>query len=409
MTTTNPASEKAALDWLYSTQFFGMKLGLENTQKLLTALQLPAPQQQFIHVAGTNGKGSVCAFLHSILRQGGINSGLFTSPHLIQFRERIQDAHDTISPHELAAGIARIRSLTEAWTPHPTFFEITLALGLGWFQQRRLPWVILETGLGGRLDATNVITPAVSVITPIGLDHTQILGDTLTAIATEKAGIIKPGIPVVTAPQHPEAMAVLENVAAQRGSTLIVVKEPCTLPLGLIGQHQAWNAALALAALRAAGLQLPDSIIAEGLRQTTWPARFQQLDAHTILDGAHNPHAAAVLVEAWQQRFGAEQATVIFGASSGKDTAAILQTLAPIVRRWIFTGFRSPRALTPDAVAQLLPAQETQPQVQIASDITAALTLAAQHPEPRLITGSLYFAGEVLAHHRSVALEPSDQ
>jgi dihydrofolate synthase / folylpolyglutamate synthase len=403
---SNAASEKAALDWLYGTQFFGMKLGLENTRKLLDALDLPSPQHRFIHVAGTNGKGSVCAFIHSILRQGGMEAGLFTSPHLIQFRERIQDTRGTITPQEICAGIGRIRSLTEAWTPHPTFFEITLALALDWYRQRSLPWVILETGLGGRLDATNVVTPAVSVITPIGLDHMAILGETLALIAAEKAGIIKPGIPVVTAPQHPEAMAVLRKVADERGSPLTVVDEPCQLPLGLIGEHQAWNAALAVAALKVTGIQISDDHIAEGLRLTQWPARFQQLDPRTTLDGAHNAHAADVLVKAWRHEFGSEKATLIFGASSGKDTSAILRILAPIAQRWIFTGFRSPRSLSPEEVAALVPEDAEK---RITSDIDAALEIAAAFPERRLITGSLYFAGEVLAHHRSVALEPSDQ
>jgi dihydrofolate synthase / folylpolyglutamate synthase len=403
---SDTATEKAALDWLYSTQFFGMKLGLENTRKLLAALDLPAPQQRFIHVAGTNGKGSVCAFMHSILRESGVNAGLFTSPHLIQFRERIQDTLGTITPQEICSGISRIRAITDAWDPHPTFFEITLGLALDWFRQRSLPWCVLETGLGGRLDATNVVTPAVSVITPIGLDHTAILGETLSLIAAEKAGIIKPGIPVVTAPQHPEAMAVLKKVAAERGSPLTVVEEPCRLPLGLIGDHQTWNAALALAALKAAGLDLSDKLAAEGLLRTQWPARFQRLDPHTILDGAHNPHAADVLVKAWKHEFGNEKATVIFGASSGKDTAAILQILAPIVQRWIFTGFRSQRALSPEAVAELV---SSDAEKHIADNIESALQIAAPFHESRLITGSLYFAGEVLAHHRAVVLEPSDQ
>ena len=180
-------NEKAALDWLYGTQLFGMKLGLENTRKLLTALDLPASGQRIIHVAGTNGKGSVCTFMHTIMKEAGINAGLFTSPHLIQFRERIRDADRLISAIELCAGITMIRELTLDWDPHPTFFEIALAIALDWYRQRELPWVILETGMGGRLDATNAISPAVSVITPIGFDHMQSLGHTLSAIAGRTA------------------------------------------------------------------------------------------------------------------------------------------------------------------------------------------------------------------------------
>jgi dihydrofolate synthase / folylpolyglutamate synthase len=405
-------NEKAALDWLYGTQLFGMKLGLENTRKLLTALDLPAHGQRIIHVAGTNGKGSVCTFMHTILKEAGINAGLFTSPHLIQFRERIRDAERLISSAELCAGITMIRELTLDWEPHPTFFEIALAIALDWYRQRDLPWVILETGMGGRLDATNAITPAVSVITPIGFDHMQSLGNTLTAIAGEKAGIIKPGVPVVSAPQEPEALEVIRRVAAERGSPLTVTEAPLKYELGLIGEHQGWNAAVAVAALRGAGLDLSEVVLREGLRKTEWPARFQRLDERTILDGAHNAPAAKVLVAAWRQQFGDEEATLIFGASTGKDTSAVLQALLPIAKRWIFTGFRSHRAVPTSTVASqlahLMP--HAQPsEVLEAKNISEAVDIAARFPERRLITGSLYFAGEVLAHRHAMPHEMSDQ
>lgn len=405
-------NEKAALDWLYGTQLFGMKLGLENTRRLLTALNLPARSQRVIHVAGTNGKGSVCTFMHTIMKEAGIHAGLFTSPHLIQFRERIRDSERLISSSELCAGITMIRELTLDWDPHPTFFEIALAIALDWYRQRELPWVILETGMGGRLDATNALTPAVSVITPIGFDHMQSLGHTLAAIAGEKAGIIKPGVPVVSAPQEPKALEVIQKIAAERDSPLTVIDAPLTCPLGLTGAHQGWNAAVAIAALRAAGFEFSDEVIREGLRKTEWPARFQRLDDHTILDGAHNAHAAKVLVEAWRQQFGDEKATVILGSSTGKDTAALLQELLPIAKRWILTGFRSHRAVPTATVATQLAELSTteQPAEMLeAKDITDALEQSARYPERRLITGSLYFAGEVLAHRHSVVQEVSDQ
>lgn len=402
-------NEKAALDWLYGTQLFGMKLGLENTRKLLTALELPAQSQRVIHVAGTNGKGSVCTFMHTILKEAGVNAGLFTSPHLIQFRERIRDAERLISSAELCAGITMIRELTLDWEPHPTFFEIALAIALDWYRQRDLPWVILETGMGGRLDATNALTPVVSVITSIGFDHMQSLGNTLAEIAGEKAGIIKPGVPVVSAPQEPEAMEVIQRVAAERGSPLTVVDAPLACLLGLAGPHQGWNAAVAVAALRATGFDLPEAVIHEGLRKTEWPARFQRLEERTILDGAHNEPAAKVLVAAWRQQYGDEKATIILGSSTGKDTSAVLQELRPIAKRWILTGFRSHRAVPTTAVREKLTQLEPDAEVHEAARIADALEIAERFSERRLITGSLYFAGEVLAHRHAVACEVSDQ
>ena len=403
------ANEKAALDWLYGTQLYGMKLGLENMRRLLAALNLPAEGRRIIHVAGTNGKGSVCTFMHTILKEAGVNAGLFTSPHLIQFRERVRDAERLISPAELCAGITMIRELTLDWDPHPTFFEIALGIAMDWYRRRGLPWVILETGMGGRLDATNALTPAVSVITPIGFDHMQSLGHTLAAIAGEKAGIIKPGVPVVSAPQEPEAMEVIQRVAAERGSALTVVNAPMKCALGLAGPHQGWNAAVAVAALRAAGFDLPDAVIREGLRRTEWPARFQRLDERTILDGAHNEPAAKVLVAAWRQQFGDEKATVVLGSSTGKDTSAVLRELRPIARRWILTGFRSHRAVPTSAVREKLSHIGPAAEVHEAARISDALAIAARFPERRLITGSLYFAGEVLADRHAVAHEVSDQ
>ncbi len=402
-------NEKAALDWLYGTQLFGMKLGLENTRKLLTALNLPAPGQRIVHVAGTNGKGSVCTFMHTILKEAGTNAGLFTSPHLIQFRERIRDAERLISSAELCDGITMIRELTLDWDPHPTFFEIALAIALDWYRQRALPWVILETGMGGRLDATNAITPAVSVITSIGFDHMQSLGHTLAAIAGEKAGIIKPGVPVVSAPQEPEALEVIRRVSAEKGSPLTVIDAPMRCELGLSGAHQGWNAAVAVSALRAAGFDFSDDVIHAGLRKTEWPARFQRLDELTILDGAHNTHAAKVLVEAWRQQYGDEKATLIFGASTGKDTSAVLRELLPIAGRWILTGFRSHRAVPTSAVREKLAHLGGGAEVHEAASIVEALEIAGRFHERKLITGSLYFAGEVLAHRHAVVQEVSDQ
>lgn len=382
------------LDWLYTTQLFGIKLGLDGVHRLLRELGLPRAGMKFIHVAGTNGKGSTCAFIHSILKQAGINAGLFTSPHLVHFGERIRDAERLISPDEIEEGIARLRDLVRDWDPHPTFFELAFALAIDWFAQRGLEWIVLETGLGGRLDATNVITPVVSVITPIGWDHMQILGDTLAKIASEKAGIIKPGVPFVTQTQDDEALDVLLATAREQNASLTLVSEPCDLPLGLAGPHQRWNAALALAALRAAGLNLPQSVLEAGLKQVEWPARFQRLRADVILDGAHNLDAARVLAGTWREQFPNQKATIVFGAVAGKDVSAVLHELAPLAAEWHFTHFDSPRAMTAEELQNIL--GPTDVPVFCHAHLTNALE-ATRGTFPQLITGSLYLAGEVLA------------
>jgi len=398
------------IDWLYSTQLFGIKLGLDNVQRLLSELNLPVAGQQFIHVAGTNGKGSTCAFMHSILQAGGINAGLFTSPHLIHFGERIRDAGRMITPDEIAVSIARLRERVAGWDPHPTFFELTLALGLEWFAQRGNSWVVLETGLGGRLDATNAVMPAVSVITTIGWDHMDMLGDTLAKIAAEKAGIIKPGVPVVTMRQESEALDVISRVAAECGAPLTIVEMPWQEETGLAGPHQRWNAAMAVAALRAAGLRFDEEVIARGLREVQWPARFQKVGG-CIIDGAHNIDAARVLAQTWSEQFPNEKAEVIFGAVAGKDTAAVLRELAPIAACWHFTGFESPRALTPDALREIWNGLGLEARaVTIHARVVDAL--GAVKPEARvLIAGSLYLAGEALAlmENKAAAFEKSAQ
>lgn len=402
-----------ALDWLYSTQLFGIKLGLENVEKLLAALNLPAQGMKFIHVAGTNGKGSTCAFMHAIMRANGISAGLFTSPHLIRFNERIRDAEREITDEEIETGLSKIRALVADWDPHPTFFEITLALALDWFRQRGNEWAILETGLGGRLDATNAITPEVSVLTRIGMDHVEQLGDTLTKIASEKAGIIKPGIPVVSAPQDEEAMKVIRERAKAQKSDLTVVDEPLShVRLGLMGPHQAWNAAVALEAMRELGIRVPAVILESALQTVHWAGRFHHLeDGRFIVDGAHNGDGALALAWTWKTEFPNEKATVIFGGSTGKDLVDIMWPLAEIAERWILTPFNSPRSVPADELAQALAeADDSGAEWAEATSLDDACALARQYPERILVTGSLFVVGEFLSKVTACgAYQPSSQ
>jgi dihydrofolate synthase/folylpolyglutamate synthase len=396
---------REALAWLYSLQRFGIKLGLENIERLLEELSkrgvLQAAPWKVIHVAGTNGKGSVCAMIDSICRAQGYRTGLFTSPHLVTFRERIRVNGDMVSEDAVANGLTTIRNLVANWDPHPTFFEVVTAFALKHFSDTRVEIVILETGLGGRLDATNAIQSDVSVITPIDFDHEKWLGKTIPEIAAEKAGIIKAGVPVISASQRPEAEEVIRACAAKcRAPIQFVTELYGETPVALGGSHQKENAALAIAALRAAKIDIDSPAVAQGLSSIEWPARFQRWDERTIIDGAHNPAAVRTLAETWREMFGDQRATLVLAVLSDKDLRGICEALAPIASSVLLPKIQSERAAEPEELANVL-ANITPPlPCSITSSIDEALTLARAKPNLILITGSVHFAGEVIAHLR---------
>jgi dihydrofolate synthase/folylpolyglutamate synthase len=407
-----PLNYRETLAWLYGLQRFGIKLALENIECLLDELglgsaragravfgALPKTFGRVIHVAGTNGKGSVCAMIDSICRAQGYRTGLFTSPHLVTFRERIRVNGDMISEDAVANGLTSIRNLVANWDPHPTFFEVVTALALKQFSDTKVDIAILETGLGGRLDATNAIQSDVSVITPIDFDHEKWLGKTISEIATEKAGIIKPQVPVVSVTQRVEVEQLIRARAAKCRAPIQFVTEPYDkTPIALVGPHQKQNAALAIGALPAGGIHVGDSAIAEGLACVEWPARFQRWDERTIIDGAHNPAAARTLAETWREIFGDQQATFILAILSDKNLRAICEALAPISEFVLLPKIRSERTADPEELTKIL-AHITPPlPCSITSSIEEALALARAKPNPILITGSLHFAGEILAH-----------
>ena len=399
---------KEALAWLYGLQRFGIKLGLENIERLLDELcsgvcvKRPALASipKVIHVAGTNGKGSVCAMMDSICRAQGHRTGLFTSPHLVTFRERIRVSGEMISEEAVAKGLTTIRNLVANWNPHPTFFEVVTALALEHFADAKVEIVILETGLGGRLDATNAIQSDVSVITPIDFDHEKWLGKTIFQIAAEKAGIIKPAVPVVSAAQRPAAGKVIRARATECQAPLEFVTKPYETPIALPGSYQKQNASLAIAALRAAKIDIADSRIAQGLGSIEWPARFQMWDSRTIIDGAHNPAAARVLAETWRDVFGDQRATLILAILSDKNLRGICQALAPITDSVLLPKIRSERAADAAQLAHTFLSITPPLPYSITSSVDEALMLACRKPNPILIAGSLHFAGEVLAHLR---------
>jgi len=400
---------KQALAWLYSLQRFGIKLGLENIQRLLDELGLeslrstcaPNTSTKVIHVAGTNGKGSVCTMIDSICRAQGYRTGLFISPHLITFRERIRVNGETISEAAVADGLTMIRDLIADWDPHPTFFEVTTALALKHFGDAKIDIAILETGLGGRLDATNAVQSDVSVITPIDLDHEKWLGNTLAQIAGEKAGIIKPGVPVVSAPQQPQAEKIIRARATECGSPLKFVNETYhRSPVALRGEYQKQNAAVAIAAIQAANIPVGEKAIMRGLTAIEWPARFQKWDERTIIDGAHNPSAARILAQTWREVFGDQKATLVLAVLSDKDLRGICEAITPIAASILLPKIRSERAAAPGELAKMFSVITLSLPHFISSTIGDALMLARAQPNPILITGSLHFAGEVLAHLR---------
>jgi dihydrofolate synthase/folylpolyglutamate synthase len=350
--------------------------------------------------------------IDSICRARGYRAGLFTSPHLVTFRERIRINGEMISQETVANGLTTIRNLVADWDPHPTFFEVTTALALKHFSETKIDVAILETGIGGRLDATNAIQSDVSVITSIDFDHEEWLGNTLAQIAEEKAGIIKRGVPVVSAPQRPEAEKAIRARAVECAAPLQIITQPYDRsPVALRGQHQKQNAAVAIAAIHAARMEVDQKAIARGLVSIDWPARFQMWDKRTVIDGAHNPAAARLLAETWREIFGGERATLVLAVLSDKNLRSICKALVAIGDSVLLPKIRSERAAHPEDLAKVISTITPSLPYSITPSVEAALDLARSKPNPILITGSLHFAGEILAHLRgeSAAFEECAQ
>lgn len=401
-----------AITWLFSTQLFGIKLGLERPRELLWQyLAFPALGVKVIHVAGTNGKGSTCAFIDAVARASGLRTGLFTSPHLIDYRERIKVSGVDISEEDCTRHLIALRQLCESLETHPTFFEITLAVAMRYFKENECELIVLETGMGGRLDATTAVPADVAVITPIGLDHTQWLGDTLAAIAGEKAGIICKEKPVLSSPQAEEAALVIAMQANKMRAPLTIIDQPMLgYTLSLLGEYQKWNAALATAALHAAGISLRYDSVRYGLSHTHWPGRFERITTEKptiVLDGAHNPHAAQALWETWQLEFPQQKASLIFSAVASKDVRGVLALLTPLAERIFLCPMQSPRALRNDELFEALPPNACH--VETHDSLDSALAAARQQEAPILIAGSLYLVGQARALLLDAQFQPSAQ
>jgi dihydrofolate synthase / folylpolyglutamate synthase len=382
-----------AIRWLYSTQASGVKLGLENARQLLGALGNPHHQLTCIHIAGTNGKGSVSAMLDSVARAAGLRTGLYTSPHLVRFNERIQVSGQPITDDEVLTGLTTIRETIARSGCTPTFFEITTALGFLHFFTRKVDLAIMETGLGGRLDATNLITPLVSVLTSIDLDHQKILGDSRAKIAREKAGIIKPKVPVVSIAQTRDVREVIDEVATSLGSPVTYTTEPITdLQVGLAGSHQRLNAAVTRDALAVAKLGISANALKIGLKSVFWPGRFQTLGNRVTVDGAHNLAASERLVQTWRECYPGSSPTIVFGGLRDKELDKMVSALAPLAARFFLVPVNNPRSETPASIR--LPSGISG---VVFPGVQDAIEAAYKLGEPILVTGSLFLVGEVLS------------
>ena len=379
----------AALQYLYgltnyevklATQYAGQLFDLSRMERLLDAMDHPESRFRSVHVAGTKGKGSTAAVIASVLQHAGQRTGLFSSPHLHTFRERIQVNGQPISEAELVLHLRKLRPLFDTLEGLTTF-EASQAIAFDYFVTQGVAWAVVEVGLGGRLDTTNVIQPEVAVITPVSYDHMLVLGDTLTSIAEEKAGIIKPHTPVVSAPQPEEAMNVIRHVAEHLEAPLTVVGRDWTyrleeatwdgqrftaygpgvafegLYIPLLGEHQLVNATTAIAALevlRQGPLPMPEEAIRQGLRAVRWPARLEILSREPLLvvDGAHNGDSMQRLVEAVDAYFPRRRRIYLFAALADKDLPRMFQALLPNADTVIFTRTAHPRAADPDELAR---------------------------------------------------------
>ena len=388
-------------------------LKLERMRALLRLLGDPHDHVRLIHVTGTKGKGSTCAMLASVLRAAGYRVGLFTSPHLVHVEERIQVDGNSISHDELAARMvevaAAVRQL-EGGGPQITFFEIGTALGFLHFRYRRCDIAMIEVGLGGRFDSTNVCHPLVSVITNVGLDHTAQLGQTLEEIAFQKAGIIKRGVPVVSGVIHEGPRAVIEQVARSMNATVWEARpfetEARPLKLGLLGEHQVANAAVALATvdrLRSAGLTISGNAVVAGLAGVRWPARIDVISERPaiVLDSAHNVPSVEALVRTLADVFpNAGRRRIIFAVSSDKQYAEMLRILAGYFNQFYLTRYgHNPRCVPPEKLAAVLGEVAPDAEFTIHPVITEAWTLARTAAEPNdliCVTGSMFLAGEFL-------------
>ncbi len=428
-------SYASVIEYLYALQTHGIKLGLENMRILLERVGNPHRSLRVLHIGGTNGKGSTAAMVAAVLQQSGKRVGLYTSPHLIDFRERIRINGCMIAEHQVEELIARLRTVLNE-DLHPTFFEMTTALAFLYFAESRVDVAVVEVGLGGRFDATNVVEhPVACAITTIGLDHQEYLGDTEDVIAFEKGGIIKPGVPVVIGRMRRDAERVLRGIARDRSAPLWhldqdfgfddgpperrtyrgVTRVVEDLSCGLAGRHQWDNAACALALLDAAsqaGIEVDSAAVRNGLRTVSWEGRLESIDESptVVLDGAHNPaaaHALADYLKEFSANHPASRIILIWGMMRDKDRRGFIEPLLPIVSDIVLTQATLARSATIQELRTAL--HEWQGSVfeaVLPMDALAAVKRRAMPQDLICIAGSLMLLGDIKAAVRGCGLSP---
>jgi dihydrofolate synthase / folylpolyglutamate synthase len=415
-----------SLDYLYSLEKFGMIFGLTQVERILNAIGNPHKDIQAVHIGGTNGKGSTAAMMSSILQKEGYRVGLYTSPHLIRFTERIKVNGKEIEEEEVAELAGWVRKEIEAVgiTPPFTFFDFTTAMALHYFKQKWVDVAILEVGLGGRLDSTNVVDPLLSIITNIAKDHEEYLGNSILKIAREKAGIIKRGKPLITAAKQPQVLRLFSKFCEAKGSPYYRVgkefryvraededfdyeglnRKLWGVHLNLKGFHQVINATTALGAieiLEDLGYRVSTDAMIDGLREVDWPGRLEMVSSspRVILDGAHNPAGALALKESLEKEFEYQRLILLIGIMKDKDIESMLHLLAPRADHIILTKPHTDRATPPFLLKKAL--GQNGKKAEIAEDLKEAIERGlslTQEEDLLCITGSLYTVGEARSY-----------
>jgi dihydrofolate synthase/folylpolyglutamate synthase len=421
------------LDRLFALETFGIKLGLENIRRLCDALNHPERTFTSLHIAGTNGKGSVTAMVHAALAAAGIRTGRYTSPHLTNLRERFVIDRTAVDDGTLETVATEILDCADrlrregAMAAPPTFFEATTAIAFELFRRRQVTAAVIEVGLGGRFDATNVLEPPIGAITSIALDHQQHLGDTIEQIAFEKAGIIKAGMILVSGALPDGAARIIRRVAQERGARVVesiagvhidsdmregrahlTIETPHgrygPLRLALRGEHQIHNAVVAvrvLEAAREAGLDVPEGAIVRGLETVEWPARLELITLangrEVLLDAAHNPEGAHALRE-YLARWHPDRPALVVSIMRDKDADAILRELMPVTSSVMATAADTPRAMPADELAARVTALDPTKTVRACGDVLTAVDAALDSSRVVCVAGSIFLAGAVRDH-----------